>query len=106
MLFRQSTRHISLSATAHLGTSINRRTWTSTATRFKSETQSSAYREGIATYRAFVSPFAKVFLGAVFTYQVIYWCWVKLETDEEKLAKNEELATLEKKARELAAAKK
>lgn len=31
---------------------------------------------------------AKVFLGAVVTYQAVYWLWVKLETDEMKDLKN------------------
>lgn len=39
-------------------------------------------------YKAFARPFGKVFLGAVLTYQIIYWIWVKLETDEIKLEKN------------------
>ncbi|EAL85197.1 uncharacterized protein AFUA_8G04280 [Aspergillus fumigatus Af293] len=55
----------------------------------------------LAQYKTFASPFAKVFLGAIFTYQVIYWTWLKLEMDESKLEKNQEVAALEKKAREL-----
>ncbi|OJJ88881.1 uncharacterized protein ASPGLDRAFT_116650 [Aspergillus glaucus CBS 516.65] len=55
----------------------------------------------MSRYKTFVSPFAKVFLGAIFTYQVIYWTWLKLETDEIKVEKNKEVAALEKKAREL-----
>ncbi len=39
-------------------------------------------------YKLFVSPFAKVFLGAIFTYQVIHWTWLKLEMDESKAEKN------------------
>lgn len=39
-------------------------------------------------YRAFAGPFAKVFLGGVFVYQVLYWTWLKLETDEIKVDKN------------------
>lgn len=35
-------------------------------------------------YRSFGRPIAKVFLGAVVTYQIVYWVWVKLETDEIK----------------------
>lgn len=42
----------------------------------------------MSRYKTFVSPFAKVFLGAIFTYQVIYWTWLKLETDEIKVEKN------------------
>lgn len=78
-------------------------------------------------YKTFAVPFSKVFLGAVLTYQIIYWTWLKLETDESKFEKNgtvsyfgdrflcsfiltacllEEMASLEKKARELAAAQK
>ena len=38
-------------------------------------------------YRLFASPFAKVFLGGIFTYQVIYWTWLKLEMDESKWEK-------------------
>jgi hypothetical protein len=40
-----------------------------------------------SAFRPFVRPFAKVFLGAVFTYQVLYWAWLRLETNELKLEK-------------------
>ncbi len=33
-------------------------------------------------YRTFTRPIAKTLLIAVFTYQLAYWTWVKLETDE------------------------
>ena len=33
-------------------------------------------------YRTFTRPIAKTLLIAVFVYQVAYWSWVKLETDE------------------------
>lgn len=33
-------------------------------------------------YRSFTRPIAKTLLIAVFTYQLAYWTWVKLETDE------------------------
>jgi hypothetical protein len=42
----------------------------------------------VGFYKSFGRPIAKVFLGAVFTYQVVYWTWVKLETDEIKEKKN------------------
>ena len=42
----------------------------------------------LSHYRAVGGPFAKVFLGAIFTYQVLYWCWLKLEMDEEKCERN------------------
>ena len=41
-------------------------------------------------YRSFAGPFAKVFLGGVFVYQVLYWTWLKLEMDESKVEKNGE----------------
>ncbi|CBF84860.1 hypothetical protein AN1439.2 [Aspergillus nidulans FGSC A4] len=63
--------------------------------------ETSAYKEGMSRYKVFASPFAKVFLGAVFTYQVIYWTWVKLEMEEVKVEKNQQLAALETEAREL-----
>ena len=33
-------------------------------------------------YKQFTRPMAKVLLLAVFTYQLAYWGWAKLETDE------------------------
>lgn len=36
----------------------------------------------VGFYKSLGRPIAKVFFGAVFTYQVVYWLWVKLETDE------------------------
>ncbi|KAL5337805.1 hypothetical protein BJX70DRAFT_399282 [Aspergillus crustosus] len=68
--------------------------------------QPSAYKEGMGRYKTFASPFAKVFLGAVFTYQVIYWSWLKLEMEEVKVGKNQQVAALEKQARELTGIKK
>jgi len=46
-------------------------------------------------YKEFGRPFAKVFLMAVFTYQGLYYLWLRLEKDEEKRAKNVEIAGLE-----------
>ncbi|KAL2869959.1 uncharacterized protein BJX67DRAFT_378514 [Aspergillus lucknowensis] len=63
--------------------------------------QPGGYKEGMSRYKVFASPFAKVFLGAVFTYQVIYWTWVKLEMEETKEGRNQEVAALEREAREL-----
>ncbi|KAJ5612628.1 hypothetical protein N7510_005822 [Penicillium lagena] len=73
------------------------RPFTST-TAARNTSQPSSYRQGMAAYRTFAGPFAKVFLGAVFTYQVIYQTWLKLEMDESKLEKNEEVAVLERKS--------
>ncbi|KAF5712922.1 hypothetical protein FMUND_8200 [Fusarium mundagurra] len=44
-------------------------------------------------YRTFTRPIAKTLLIAVFTYQLAYWTWVKLETDE---IRAEREATIEK----------
>lgn len=41
------------------------------------------YAQG-AFYKSFGSPIVKCFLGALFTYQVAYWGWMKLESLEEK----------------------
>ncbi|KAA8893469.1 hypothetical protein FN846DRAFT_978745 [Sphaerosporella brunnea] len=49
----------------------------------------------IAIYKEFGRPFAKVFLMAVFTYQTLYWGWLKMEKDDEKRTKNAEIAKLE-----------
>lgn len=42
----------------------------------------------IGFYKTFTRPIAKVLLMATFTYQLAYWAWVKLETDEVKEGKN------------------
>ncbi|KAI9371919.1 hypothetical protein BJX61DRAFT_543188 [Aspergillus egyptiacus] len=60
----------------------------------------------MSRYKLFASPFAKVFLGAVFTYQVIYWTWVKLEMEETKAGRNQQVAALEKEVRDLTGVKK
>jgi len=41
-----------------------------------------------AFYQSFGRPVAKVFLGALLTYQAIYWSWLKLESLEIKEDKN------------------
>ncbi|KKK16430.1 hypothetical protein P175DRAFT_0527266 [Aspergillus ochraceoroseus IBT 24754] len=61
----------------------------------------STFKHVFARYKLFAGPFAKVFLGAVFTYQVIRWTWLKLEMDETKVHRNQEVIVLEKEAREL-----
>ena len=35
----------------------------------------------VGFYKRFGRPIAKVFFGAIFTYQVVYLVWNKLETD-------------------------
>ena len=39
-------------------------------------------------YKTFTRPIAKVLLLAVFTYQVVYWSWMKLEADEVREERN------------------
>ncbi|KAJ5177516.1 uncharacterized protein N7500_000215 [Penicillium coprophilum] len=85
---------------------MSRRTFTSTQAIFNSSKEPSAYKEGMNQYRTFMGPFAKVFLGGVFVYQVLYWTWLKLEMDEIKVAKNEKVAVLEKEVRELTSTQK
>ncbi|KAJ5166568.1 uncharacterized protein N7482_005349 [Penicillium canariense] len=108
MLLRRSARQLSLAAhlTLPARSTVTRRSLASTAAQLDSAPQPSSYRQGMSNYKTFARPFGKVFLGAVLTYQIIYWTWLKLETDESKLEKNEEMTILEKKARELAAAQK
>ncbi|KAK1139110.1 hypothetical protein N8T08_001296 [Aspergillus melleus] len=82
-----------------------RRSFTTSRTRLNASNEPSSFKEGLSRYKFFVGPFSKVFLGAIFTYQVIYWTWLKLEMDESKVEKNQEVAELEKKARELTSSK-
>jgi len=51
----------------------------------------------VGFYQTFGRPIAKVFLGAIFTYQVTYWLWTKLEMDEIKHDKTAEIYGLEAK---------
>jgi len=51
----------------------------------------------VGFYQTFGRPIAKVFLGAIFTYQVTYWLWTKLEMDEIKHDKTKEIYGLEAK---------
>ncbi|CAI7611989.1 unnamed protein product [Penicillium glandicola] len=84
---------------------MSRRTFTSTQAIFNPSQKPSAYKEGMNQYKSFTGPFAKVFLGGVFVYQVLYWTWLKLEMDETKVAKNEKVAVLEKEVREITSKK-
>ncbi|KAH7131934.1 hypothetical protein B0J11DRAFT_520376 [Dendryphion nanum] len=47
-----------------------------------------------AFYKSFGSPIVKTFLGALFTYQVAYWGWMKLESLEEKKDIEDEIQDL------------
>ncbi|UNI19124.1 hypothetical protein JDV02_005339 [Purpureocillium takamizusanense] len=46
-------------------------------------------------YKTFTRPIAKVLLLAVFTYQVVYWSWMKLEADEVREERDATIAELE-----------
>jgi len=67
-----------------------------------SGTNTNSFREGLIAFRPLIKPFAKVFLGALFTYQVVYWTWLRLETYEVKAEKKKEISLLEEQARQLA----
>ncbi|OAA66268.1 hypothetical protein ISF_04106 [Cordyceps fumosorosea ARSEF 2679] len=56
-------------------------------------------------YKTFSRPIAKVMILAVFTYQVAYWSWIKLEADEAREKIDAEIETLEKKVEEYKEAK-
>ncbi|PGG98565.1 hypothetical protein AJ79_08818 [Helicocarpus griseus UAMH5409] len=83
--------------------SPTRRTFTSTPPALNSNAQQSAKDPSAHTsiYKSFGRAFAKVFLGGVLTYQIIYWAWLRLEVDEERVRRDKEIAELEKKAKAL-----
>lgn len=54
-----------------------------------------------AFYKSFGRPIAKVFFMALFTYQVLHYTWMRLESMEEKEEKSAELQGLEGRLREL-----
>lgn len=47
----------------------------------------------------------KVLLMATFTYQLTYWAWVKLEKDEIKAQREQEIKSLETKLKEVTSEK-
>ncbi|KAM7202772.1 hypothetical protein V8F20_004286 [Naviculisporaceae sp. PSN 640] len=55
-------------------------------------------------YKTFTRPVFKTALLAIFTYQLIYYAWVRLETDEIKVEKQAEVQRLEKEVKTLHAA--
>lgn len=57
-------------------------------------------------FKTFGRPIAKVSLMAVFAYQLVFFAWMKLETDDIRSSREAEIASLETKVRELQAAKK
>lgn len=59
-----------------------------------------------AYYKSFSYPVLKTFLIALFTYQLAYYAWLKLEVIEEKHDKSTEVADLQEQLREALARQK
>ncbi|KAF4585475.1 hypothetical protein GQ602_004780 [Ophiocordyceps camponoti-floridani] len=57
-------------------------------------------------YGTFSRPIAKTLLLAVFTYQLTYWSWAKLEADDIRASDQETISRLEGQVRSLAEASK
>ncbi|EPE09731.1 hypothetical protein F503_07507 [Ophiostoma piceae UAMH 11346] len=68
-----------------------------------SSSEPSAYS---SFFKTFGRPIAKVSLMAVFAYQLVFFAWMKLETDDIRSSRNAEIASLETQVKELQAAKK
>ncbi|KAI0446569.1 hypothetical protein F4803DRAFT_502898 [Xylaria telfairii] len=56
-------------------------------------------------YKTFGRPIAKVFLMAIFTYQLLYYFWVKLEQDEVRAEMEAIISDLEARIEQLEQAK-
>ncbi|KAI0157440.1 hypothetical protein GGR57DRAFT_501057 [Xylariaceae sp. FL1272] len=56
-------------------------------------------------YKTFGRPIAKVFLMAIFTYQLAYYFWVRLEQDETRAKMQATISELEARVEELEKAK-
>ncbi|KAF2098675.1 hypothetical protein NA57DRAFT_75912 [Rhizodiscina lignyota] len=61
----------------------------------ESDPRGSAAKPHRAFYSNFGKPLFKTFLMALFTYQVLYWGWLKLESIEMKRDKDAEVKSLE-----------
>jgi len=59
----------------------------------------------VGFYKTFARPVAKVLLMATLTYQVAYFVWLKLEQDEIRAQKLEEVSGLEARVRSLQSSK-
>ncbi|KAL1887052.1 hypothetical protein Cpir12675_006720 [Ceratocystis pirilliformis] len=57
-------------------------------------------------YKTFGRPIAKVLLIAMFTYQLLYLGWTKLEHNDVKKIRGDEVAKLEEQVKELRGQKK
>ncbi|TFB05095.1 hypothetical protein CCMA1212_002436 [Trichoderma ghanense] len=56
-------------------------------------------------YKTFTRPVGKVLVLAIFTYQVAYWTWLKLEADEHRAETDATIAALEDTVEEYKRAK-
>ncbi|KXJ93139.1 hypothetical protein Micbo1qcDRAFT_161075 [Microdochium bolleyi] len=68
---------------------------------YSSEQQPKSKSPSSEFYKTFGRPIAKVFLLAIFTYQVAYYFWVRLEQDEMKRDMEATIAELEARISEL-----
>jgi ElaB/YqjD/DUF883 family membrane-anchored ribosome-binding protein len=59
-----------------------------------------------AYYKTFSYPVLKTFLIALFTYQIAYWAWLKLEIIEDTHTKSREVSDLQDQLREALAKQK
>ncbi|KAI0897985.1 hypothetical protein F4806DRAFT_385689 [Annulohypoxylon nitens] len=76
------------------------RTWS----RFSSQSQQPSPNSQF--YKTFGRPIAKVFLLAIFSYQLAYYFWVRLETDERKSELRATITELEARIDRLEKARK
>ncbi|CAF9916190.1 MAG: hypothetical protein GOMPHAMPRED_000923 [Gomphillus americanus] len=60
----------------------------------------------VGFYKSFGRPFAKVFLMGFCSYQIFYYTWIHLESNEMKQIKQKELDGLVKRLQDMDAVKK
>lgn len=71
------------------------------ARRETAETPTNFVLPQVLFYKTFTRPVLKVFLTAIVAYQIAYLGWMKLEQDEIKAERTQEVAALEAKVAEL-----
>ncbi|KAI1342244.1 hypothetical protein F5Y15DRAFT_335582 [Xylariaceae sp. FL0016] len=79
---------------------------TSTPTRLASTTASKEPSHHAQFYKTFGRPIAKTALMAILTYQLVYYLWTRLETDETRRNMNATISELELRIEQLEKAKK
>ncbi|KAH8161734.1 hypothetical protein CIB48_g6501 [Xylaria polymorpha] len=70
-----------------------------------SQRKAASMRNHKTFYKTFGRPIAKVFLMAIFTYQLLYYFWVKLEQDEVRAEMEATISDLEARIEQLEQAK-